>query len=134
MLILSPTQNAVFPVQQLMRSGSDKSVLAGLVRELAAKMQATEVIMITEAWMYLGKGKADHTAKQLAMGEISVSELRPEDKQEVVMVQYESRDAIYMVMNRIARPEGAKPFLEPPDVSRQDVGGYKGRLTGLLPR
>ena len=133
-LILSPTQNAVFPVQQLMGSGSDKSVLAGIVREIAAKMQATEVIMITEAWMYMAKGKADHTSKQLVMGEIRVSELRPEDKQEVVMVQYESQDATYMVLNRITRPEDGRPLLEPPDVSRQDRKDYKGRMTGLLPR
>jgi len=91
-------------------------------------------VLITEGQMYMSRSRNDHTSKQLALGEISVSELRPEDRQEIALVQYESKDVAYTVLHLITRPNDGKPFLGPPDVTRYDPKHYKGRLTGLLPR
>ncbi len=49
------------------------------------------VILIGESWSYFIKDK-DHTARQLLEGEMRVSDLRPEDKKETLLVQMESRD------------------------------------------
>ncbi|OGV59076.1 MAG: hypothetical protein A2283_03810 [Lentisphaerae bacterium RIFOXYA12_FULL_48_11] len=55
------------------------------------------VICIAEAWTYFKKGKKDHTAAQILDGEIKVSELRDEDKTEVLYLRMESRDGACVV-------------------------------------
>lgn len=61
------------------------------------------VILIGESWTYSIKDK-DHTACQLLNGEMSVSDLRPEDKREALIVQMENLDGDCIVyLNEIVR-------------------------------
>ena len=50
------------------------------------------LIHIAEAWSYNAKGSADHTFKQLKLGEMRVSDLVDEDRSEMLVVSLLSRD------------------------------------------
>ena len=50
------------------------------------------VIQIAEVWTYLPPRPNDHTFRQVLEGEIKVSELKPEDKTEALVIRYESSD------------------------------------------
>jgi hypothetical protein len=61
------------------------------------------VILIGESWAYFIKDK-DHTACQLLNGEMGVSDLRPEDRKETLIVQMENCDGDCIVyLNEIVR-------------------------------
>jgi hypothetical protein len=74
------------------------------------------VVHVVEDWTYFSKKPADHTAKQLLMGEIAVSELRGGDRTEALVVIMESREkAHFMWVTPILRNGdrvnlGAMPF------------------------
>lgn len=62
------------------------------------------VIFIGEAWAYFRKSATDHTAFQLLDGEMSVKDLRDEDKTEVLYMRMESLEKDSLVrLNRIVR-------------------------------
>jgi hypothetical protein len=64
------------------------------------------VIFVGEAWAYFRKGKTDHTAFQLLDGEMTVKDLRDEDKTEVLYMRMESLEKDSLVrLNRIIRTE-----------------------------
>ena len=56
------------------------------------KMGSYGVIQITEVWTYLPPRPNDHTFRQVLEGEIKVSELKPEDRTEALLVRYQSSD------------------------------------------
>jgi|ERR1017187_6293219 hypothetical protein len=66
-------------------------MLAGLKRRIQDE-DTYGVVHIAESWSYFGQKRGDHTLKQIAEGEIKVSELRPEDRDEVLVVMMESRE------------------------------------------
>lgn len=75
-------------------AGVERAQLAAMLRAEVARLQIYGVVHIAEAWMYLPKQKNDHTYKQVVQGEIAVSQLRPEDRTETLMVRMESRDGV----------------------------------------
>jgi hypothetical protein len=50
------------------------------------------LIHIAEAWGYIPKGRGDHTVKQLKLREMRVSDLKEDDKTELLVVSLLSRD------------------------------------------
>jgi len=50
------------------------------------------VIHVGECWAYFPRHKRDHTVAQIMDGEIKVSELKDEDKSEVLYLRMENRD------------------------------------------
>lgn len=61
------------------------------------------VILVGEAWTYFCKPK-DHTAFQLMDGEMKVSDLKPEDKNECLYLRMESREGDSVIyLDRILR-------------------------------
>jgi hypothetical protein len=64
------------------------------------------LIHIGEAWVYMPKGKGDHTHKQLKLGEMAVSDLNADDKSEVLMTSLLSRDGVHRArLDEIVREE-----------------------------
>ncbi len=69
-----------------------KEQLAEAVRETVKEQGSYAVLHVYEGWAYLPKRKGDHTFKQLALGETTVSHLDPSDKTEALLINVESRD------------------------------------------
>ena len=74
--------------------GVDRDQLTAMLKAEIERLKVYGVIHIAEAWTYLPKQPNDHTFKQVAQGEMSVSDLRPEDRTETLMVRMESRDGV----------------------------------------
>lgn len=70
-------------------TGPDELVLA--VREAVHKHNPFGVITMSEGWVYLPKQWMDHTSRKILDGEMTVSDLRPDDRTEVFMIRLESR-------------------------------------------
>ena len=71
---------------------ADRDRQAEWVRKHINEHYSYGVIHICEAWAHFAKQPNEHTLKQLQAGEMKVSELRPEDRTEVLMVSAQSRD------------------------------------------
>lgn len=56
------------------------------------KLNTYGVIQIGEVWAYLPPRPDDHTYRQVLEGEMKVSELKPEDKTEALMIRYQNLD------------------------------------------
>jgi hypothetical protein len=54
-------------------------------------------IHIVETWTYFRSGAKDHTMTQLMAGEIKVSELQPQDRDEALVVTMESREKAHFM-------------------------------------
>lgn len=114
-----------------------KNMLSVFLHEAAQNTDLYGVAIITEAWAYKSRGKDDHIVKQLTLGEISVSELRPEDKEEILMIHIQSRDG----MDRLASIHFSKDMMLDPDgnvihkiILGEEIttdGDNKGRFSGL---
>lgn len=74
--------------------GIERAQLTAMLKAEVERLQVYGVVHIAEAWMYLPKQKNDHTYKQVVQGEIAVSQLKPEDRTETLMVRMESRDGV----------------------------------------
>jgi hypothetical protein len=70
--------------------GSDRDLEADWLREHVSDYHVYGVVHIVEAWMHMAKTPEDHTLKQIMDGEIKVSELKPEHRQEALMVSAQS--------------------------------------------
>jgi hypothetical protein len=85
------------------------------------------VVHIAESWSYFGQKRRDHTLKQIAEGEIKVSELRPEDRDEVLIVMMESRDgAHFLWMTPILRDGATVTLGETLAFPEQSAGRFAG--------
>jgi hypothetical protein len=105
--------------------GVDRKQLTEMLKAEVARLNIYGVIHIAEAWTYLPKQKNDHTFKQVAQGEMTVADLKPEDRTETLMVRMESRDGASRIW--------LSPILrEGDDVSLDDTieiaQGAKGRF------
>lgn len=70
----------------------NRDLQAQWIRRHITENYSYGVIHVVEAWAHFAPTPGDHTLKQVIAGEIRVSELRPEDRTEVLMVSAQSRD------------------------------------------
>jgi hypothetical protein len=66
--------------------------VAETLREQLPGSNVYGLIHIAEAWAYVAKGPRDHTFKQIQWGEIAVSELKEDDRTEILTVNLINRD------------------------------------------
>ena len=100
------------------------------LRQHITKHYIYGVIHVVEAWMHMAAKPGDHTIRQIMGGEIKVSELKPEDRQEVLMVSAQSRDgwAVSWV-DQISRNEAGRISMDA-TVEFTDFRGRFGQLFG----
>ena len=83
------------------------------------------VIQIAEAWSYLPRRPDDHTYRQVLEGEIKVSELKPEDKTEALVVRYESSDGNQCIwINPILREASGVSLAETIEIEGPALGRF----------
>jgi hypothetical protein len=105
--------------------GIERTQLAAMLRAEVARLQVYGVVHIAEAWMYLPKQKNDHTYKQVVQGEIAVSQLRPEDRTETLMVRMESRDGVsHLWLSPIVRSDEGVTLLDVLEFDDPAKGGF----------
>jgi hypothetical protein len=73
-------------------NSNDRDLAARWLRSHIAKYYIYGVIHVVEAWLHTATGPGDHTYKQLMAGEMKVGDLKPEHRQEALMVSAQSRD------------------------------------------
>ena len=88
------------------------------------------VIHIAEAWAYLPKRKNDHTFKQIAQGEMRVTDLKKEDQSEVLMLYMSSREGASRIWLHPIVRHGEKAELGEVIDTNAPAGGLFGRLFG----
>ena len=99
MLLTDKTHGEMFFFMALTGQGhivlwqnADRDHQADWVRQHINGHYSYGVVHICEAWAHFAKHPNEHTQKQLQAGEMKVSELRPEDRTEILMVSAQSRD------------------------------------------
>jgi hypothetical protein len=75
----------------LMLVGGDREEFADNIRRIIHGSGIIGVIHVCEAWTRMG-GKNDHITKQIILGEMGVSDLRPEDRGEALFTSIQSSD------------------------------------------
>jgi len=70
----------------------DPKARAWMVRKVIKDENIYGLVHVAQAWMHRQTEPGDHTTRQIWDGEIKVSELRDEDKSEVLAVTMQSRD------------------------------------------
>ncbi len=84
---------------------TDAAQIHGSIAHAVTEHQLFGVVLIGEAWAYLTK-ENDHTLFQILDGEMNVSDLSDEDKEEVLMVRMENREGESLTYyNEIIRTE-----------------------------
>jgi len=88
--------------------GDDRDLEADWLRRHIREQYAYGVIHVVEAWMRMAPKPGDHILKQLMAGEMKVSELQPEHRQEALMVSAQSRDgwAVSWIDRILRNPAG----------------------------
>lgn len=69
----------------------DRDEFAANLKTVVQNNDIIGIVHIAEAWTRFG-GRGDHVTKQLMLGEMGVSDLRPEDRGEALFVSMQSRD------------------------------------------
>ena len=72
--------------------GGDRDLEAKWLRRHVRERYAFGFVHVVEAWMRMAPTPDDHILKQLIAGEMRVSQLNPEHRQEALMVSAQSRD------------------------------------------
>ena len=113
--------------------GTMIQVPPGMAREtFMANLQGTikannafGVIQIGEVWAYLPPRPDDHTYRQVLEGEMKVSELKPEDKTEALLVRFQSSDGDQCVwVNPILRKGAGVSLGETIEIEGEALGRY----------
>jgi hypothetical protein len=110
--------------------GGDRDEQAGWIRRHIHETYAFGVIHVVKAWSRFADKPGDHTLRQIQAGEMRVSDLRPEDRTEVLMVCAQSRDGwATSWIDEVLRDAVGKPSL---GASRSfaDFEGRFGKLFG----
>ncbi|TFH13321.1 MAG: hypothetical protein E4H02_12015 [Lentisphaerales bacterium] len=82
--------------------------VADTLREQLPGSNAYGLIHIAEGWGYVPRGRADHTLKQIRLGEMHIADLRDEDKIELLIVSLLSRDGVRKTwLDEIVRQDDA---------------------------
>ena len=109
--------------------GGDRDLETEWLRKHISKHYIFGVVHIVEAWMHLAKKPGDHTIRQIQAGEIKVSELQPEDRQEALMVSAQARDGWSMSwVDEILRDAAGKLSLGP----CREFADFQGRFGKLF--
>ena len=89
-------------------SGMDRDQFVSLLKNSIQENDIYGVIHICETWSFFPKVPNDHTMKQITQGEIAVSDLKPGDKTEALMVRVECRDGTqHLWLSPIVRSKDA---------------------------
>ena len=84
--------------------GMPREVFMANLAATMRKMGSYGVIQIGEVWAYLPPKPNDHTYRQVMEGEMRVSDLKPEDKTQALLVRYQCSDGSQSVwVNPILR-------------------------------
>lgn len=75
----------------------DRDQTVEMLKRKVQENNAYGFVHIAESWGYFRRKPGDHTMRQIAEGEIKVSELRPEDRDEVLVVTMESREGAHFM-------------------------------------
>lgn len=119
-------QGAVIPVPP----DIDKNTLTTAIKSAIHDHDIYGVAHISETWAYFPRRHNDHTFKQVAMGEMSVSDLKPGEKSEGLMVRVESRDGYnHIWLSPIVRSPDGVALADPMDFD-EPPGGRLGTLFG----
>jgi hypothetical protein len=69
----------------------DRDQFVANLRRFINERPIIGIVHVCEAWMHFG-GRGDHVTKQILLGEMGVSDLRPEDRNEALYVSIQPRD------------------------------------------
>ena len=106
----------------------DRDEFIANLRRLIKERPVVGVVHIAETWMRVG-GRGDHVTKQIVMGEMGVSDLRPEDREEALLVSIQSRDAQGISwVHPILRDAKAGKVSLGEGFTINEIGGRFGRL------
>lgn len=110
--------------------GQDRDMEADWLRRHIEQHYIYGVVHVVEAWMRLAPTPDDHILKQLMAGEMKVSELNPEHRQEALMVSAQSRDgwALSWMDRMVRNPTGGISLVECREFS--DFRGRFGKVFG----
>lgn len=107
-------------------AGMDRTVFLGAMKISLQEHDIYGVIHIVEAWSYFPRKPNDHTMKQVVEGEIAVSELKPGDKTECLLVRVEGRDgAQHLWLSPILRTADGVALADPIEMD-EPMGGRFG--------
>jgi hypothetical protein len=107
----------------------DRDIEADWLRRHVREHYAYGIVRVVEAWARFAAGPSDHTLRQIVDGEIKVSELRPGDRKEVLMVSAQSRDGWANSWNdEILRGQGGKPIFG----ACLEVSDFRGRFGSVF--
>ena len=110
---------------------ADRNQQSEWVRKHINEHYSYGVIHICEAWAHFAKQPNEHTLKQLQAGEMKVSELRPEDRTEVLMVSAQARDGYaHSWSDEILRNEASGGLWLGECKEFEDFTGRFGKLFG----
>ena len=105
--------------------GMDRETFMANLKGTMLKMGSYGVIQIAEVWTYLPPRPDDHTFRQVLEGEIKVSELKPEDRTEALLVRYQSSDGTQCVwVNVIQRKPSGVSLAEPIELHDKADGRF----------
>lgn len=101
----------------------DRGHLTRTLKQTVEKNNICGVIHVVEAWTYIPRQPNDHTFKQLAAGEMKVSQLKPEDRTEALMVRLETRAGVnHLWLSPILRDAAGVSLGEPLDIDQRMEG------------
>src|ERR1051325_447805 len=107
--------------------GADRDAVAAELGVRVREDRIFGVVHVAESWMYIPKSRSDHTLKQIMTGEIAVSELKPKDRTEALVVMAESRDRWEVLWFSPIRRDGDKVSLAPTvEFEETPVGRFAG--------
>ena len=109
-------------------AGMDRDQFIPILKESIRQNDIYGVVHVVESWAYFPRHPNDHTFKQVTQGEIAVSQLKPGEKSEALMVKVESRDGLTHVwLSPIVRSPDGVALADPMEIT-EPTGGRLGSL------
>ena len=113
--------------------GADRDTFLANLKANVQHFDIYAVLHIAESWSYFPRQPNDHTMKQLAMGEMNVSDLRSEERKECLMVRCESRPGYQNLwLNPIVRKHDGVALADAIEIA-DAPGGRCGHFFGPAP-
>lgn len=109
--------------------GMERDRVATMLRQALKENNAYGIVHVVEAWTYFPKQPDDHTVRQILQGEIAVSELKPEERQETLLIHHQTRAGLNVLrLNPIVRSANQPVALAAPIEWRDPPDGRFGKL------
>lgn len=108
--------------------GMSRAAFGAALRGAIKNNDIYGVLHVSEAWTYFPRQPNDHTFRQVQMGEIAVSQLRPEDRTEALTVHLEARDQTHRLWIHPIRRGADGTTLDDAREFQQRVQGNLGDL------